>query len=246
MLIFPKYSRLVGLVGYRYGYCLVSNEEAYIQPPFLPTSAIFNYGVEQKILDAVVIPELIKRGMLKTIYNYYVDICLSKIETFRRFDEYNVPHPRVIPLEEVNEHEHVLLRIDRLSRQTGMYYSTYPHERIQKLQETKHAKHLFAVEPLDLYAEFRAYVWKDSVLDVSPHIRIPPDADALLRTYQDVIWTYAVTALQATMLDMGAVDIGICRDGRLVIFETNSRFGVTDTEQGRMIAELVKALITDG
>ncbi len=92
MLILSKYRTYVVAST---ALAFVKNDAVVLTAANQP-AAIVNIGVPRRKLDELVIPALVERAMLARIYNYDLDVCLSKRETYKAFSNDLIPHPEII------------------------------------------------------------------------------------------------------------------------------------------------------
>lgn len=204
-------------------------------------ASIVNVGVPRKKLDELVVPALVSQAMLARIYNYDLDVCLSKRETYKAFSNDLIPHPEVL-VDVEHYPDPVLIRQDGLSRRRGMQYAENGAKAMEILQAASSSS-LFCVQYIpDVTREVRVLVWERDIVGAfdrpqtffipQPFVEASHLYDRLATEHciapglPDAVFDYAIRAVRMVNLDWGAVDIGIRSNGDAVVFEVNSAPGI--------------------
>lgn len=171
-----------------------------------------------------------------------VETATSKLKTFAALKEAKLPIPEYTTDKTKAlkwlRNGHVLGRdIDRGSEGAGITTYTQGSDRL--------GDHKFYVKYKRKVREFRVHVFQGRVIDIQEKLRSQGHDNALVRNtangyvfargslernpVPEVVHTAAIRAVSALRLDFGGVDIGLSKDGTVLIYEINTAPGIEGT-----------------
>ncbi len=190
-----------------------------------------------------------RKFISKGCLNYNSENSLDKLETFKRWDKFNIPHPRELGPEELLQGydlpDKFLGRKNKASHGNGITL-LHKDKWVEKLQDAKIPKtylqnHDFFVEFLNIVSEHRIYVVCGEVLcEMNKKLSTKGfihnkqfGAELYLgqinHPQKQEIVQNSIKAIHALELDFGAVDIAIDDKNNYYFLEANSDPQISET-----------------